>query len=158
MLTKIKAFYKRNRVYSILMIISIICIIAILIGVIGYFFGQTTKDKYGNRLDSIKEIKFEESKQKSIEDALVANELVETANVEVKGKLIYVIVDLKTGTHKDSETIAQTTLGLFEEPIKTNYDIQYIFNNKDESITENFPIMGYIKGGNTTIKWTKYSS
>ena len=51
MLKKFKEFYKRNRVYSILMLISLVCIVSILVGVIVYFIGQTSKDKYGNRLD-----------------------------------------------------------------------------------------------------------
>ena len=45
-----KEFYRRNRVYSILMLVSLVCIVSILVGVIVYFVGQTTKDKYGNRI------------------------------------------------------------------------------------------------------------
>ena len=66
MLKKIKAFYKNNRVYSILMVISVICILSIVIGVILYFIGQTNKDKYGNRLEGIENVVFKDEEKNTI--------------------------------------------------------------------------------------------
>ena len=63
---KFKEFYKKNRVYSILMIVSLICIVSILVGVIVYFVGQTAKDKYGNRLDGIKSVEINSDKKNEI--------------------------------------------------------------------------------------------
>lgn len=158
MIKKLKSFYKRNRVFSILMIISIVCIIAIVVGLCTYFLGQTSKDKYGNRLDNIKDIKISADKQEEIKASISSKESVKKANIDIKGKLIYITIVLSTGTHKDSESIAQSVLELFDEEIRNNYDIQYIFDNEDTNVTENFPVMGYIKAGNSAIKWTKYSA
>lgn len=156
MLKKLKSFYKNNRVYSILMIISIICVVAILVGVLLYFLGQTSKDKYGNRLDGIESVQINNDRITEIEKKITENELVKSTEMDIRGKLIYVTIILNNGTHTDSESIAQTSLELFSEEEKAFYDIQYIVDNKDDSTTENFPIMGYIKAGNSVIKWTNY--
>lgn len=154
MFKKLKSFYKNNRVYSILMIISIICIVAILVGVIMYFVGQTNKDKYGNRLDGI--VKIKDDKLSEIESKITENELVNETVIDIRGKLIYVTISLNKGTHADGEAIAQSSLELFGEEILSYYDIQYIVENLDKEVSENFPVMGYIKAGNSVIKWTNY--
>lgn len=156
MLKKFKEFYKRNRVYSILMLISLVCIVSILVGVIVYFIGQTSKDKYGNRLDGIESVQIKKDKISEIENKITENELVSSTNIDIRGKLIYVDILLKTGKHTDSEAIAQASLELFTKEEKEFYDIQYIVENSDKEITENFPVMGYIKAGNSVIKWTNY--
>lgn len=156
MFRKLGNFYKRNRVYSILMIISIICIVSILVGVILYFVGQTNKDKYGNRLNGIESIKIQDSRLSEIESKINENELVKETSIDIRGKLIYVMITLNTGKHSDSEAIAQSSLELFSEEEKSFYDIQYIIKNDDKEIKENFPVMGYIKAGNSVIKWTNY--
>lgn len=155
---EIKEFYKRNRVYSILMIVSLVCIVSILVGVIVYFIGQTTKDKYGNRLDGIENVKISDTKKSELINKIKENELVDNVDIDIKGKLIYVNITLKTGKHTDSEAICQTSLNAFTEDEKKFYDIQYIVSNKDKNIEENFPVMGYIKAGNSVIKWTNYIS
>lgn len=153
---KFKEFYKRNRVYSILMIVSLVCIVSILVGVIVYFVGQTTRDKYGNRLEGIDTVKITDTKRSEVINKIKENELVDSADIDIKGKLIYVNITLKTGKHADSEAICQTSLEAFSEDEKKFYDIQYIVSNKDSNIEENFPVMGYIKAGNSVIKWTNY--
>ena len=156
MFKKLSAFYKKNRVYSILMIISIVCTLSILIGVVMYFIGQTNKDKYGTRLDGIENVVIKDKKISDIEEKISENELVKETEIHIKGKLIYINVTLNTGKHTDSESIAQASLELFSEEQKAFYDIQYIVSNKDKKIEEKFPVMGYIKAGNSVIKWTSY--
>lgn len=156
MFKKLKSFYKNNRVYSILMIVSIVCIVSILVGVLVYFLGQTSKDKYGNRLDGIESVEITEDKITEIEKKITESELVKSCDVVIKGKLVYVTITLSSGTHADSEAIAQTSLELFSEEEKAFYDIQYIVSNEDKTTEENFPVMGYIKAGNSVIKWTNY--
>ena len=158
MFKKLKSFYQRNRVYSILMIISIICIIAIIIGVGVYFLNQTTKDKYGNRLEGIENVKIEDKKIKEVEEHITANELVNNTELDIRGKLIYIIITLNNGTHANAETIAQDALTQFSDEEKAFYDINFIIENNDKETKENFPIMGYIRAGATVIKWTHYST
>lgn len=156
MFKKLRDFYKRNRVYSILMIVSILCVIAIITGVIIYFLGQTSKDKYGNRLDNIEKIKISDKKESDIKKTILDNELVKSVDIDIRGKLIYIDIVLNTGKHSDSEALAMSILDLFSDEEKAFYDIQYIISNEDKEVEENFPVMGYIKKGNSVIKWTNY--
>ena len=156
MFKKLKDFYGRNRVYSILMIVSIICIIAILMGVVLYFFNQTSKDKYGNRLNGIEKIKINEKKSKELESKITENELVNKTTIDIKGRLIYIDFVLDSGKHSDAEAIAQAILELFSEEERKFYDIQFIVENLNKEEEENFPVMGYIKKGDSVIKWTNY--
>lgn len=155
MLKKLKAFYKKNRVYSILMLISITCIVAILVGVLVYFFSQTSKDVYGNRLEGIEDVKITDSKKDEIIKNIEASEKVREVDFDIRGRLVYIIISLKEGSHADAEAIAQASLEVFGEEIKVYYDIQYIIEN-DAETEENFPTMGYLKAGKTVIKWTNY--
>ena len=157
MFKKLLDFYKRNRVYSLLMLISTICVISIVVGVILYFLGQTSKDKYGNRLDGINKVKITTKKIDTIEKKIEENEMVDNTDLNIKGKLIYFNIELNSGKHSDAESIAQSSLELFSEKEKEFYDIQFVIENKNPEDEENFPIMGYIKKGNTLIKWTNYT-
>ena len=155
MIKNLKDFYKKNRVYSILMIVSMICIIAIMVGIILYFLGQTSKEKYGNRLEGISSVKISDKKKKETKESILSNELVDNVEINIKGRLIYINIELLNGKHSDAEALATTILELFSDE-KNYYDMQFIIENKDKDETENFPIMGYIKKGNEVIKWTNY--
>ena len=54
---KLKGFYQNNRIYCILMIVSIVCIILIASAFVYYFIEQTRTDIYGKRLYGIKSVK-----------------------------------------------------------------------------------------------------
>ena len=156
MFKKLKDFYKKNRVYSILMIVSILCIVAIMVGVLVYFIGQTSKDKYGNRLEGLDKIKISNKKEKTISNIIKKNELVNSVDIDIKGKLIYIDIELKSGKHTDAESICQSLLDNFSEKEKSFYDIQFIVSNLNKDEEDNFPIMGYMRKNSLIIKWTKY--
>ena len=108
------------------------------------------------RLEGIESVEIKDKKLNEIEEKIKENELVKEVDIHIKGKLIYINITLNTGKHTDSESIAQTSLELFSEEEKAYYDIQYIVSNNDKEIEEKFPVMGYIKAGNSVIKWTNY--
>lgn len=153
-----KGFYKDNRVYVILMIVSIVCIILVISGVLIYFVGQSTKDAYGNRLEGIEKVKIKEDKLTELETTIKENELVEKVNTNVSGKILYIVVHLTKGVPTDAENIAVKALEKLSDEEKAFYDIQFIFDSSNEGEDNVFPIMGYKNAKNTTISWTKYSS
>ena len=65
---KLKGFYQNNRIYCILMIVSIVCIILIASAFVYYFIEQTRTDVYGKRLYGIESVKISDDKQKEIEE------------------------------------------------------------------------------------------
>ena len=154
----LKGFYKNNRVYVILMIVSIVCILSILIGVIVYFAKQSSQNAYGNRLDGIETIEIKEDRLTEIENVVKESEIVSKVNVNLQGKLIYVVVTLSEGTPTDAENISVKVMEKLSEEEKAFYDIQFMFTSTSKSEDNVFPIMGYKKSSSTTISWTKYSS
>lgn len=154
----LRRFYKNNRVYVILMVLSIVCILSIFIGVIVYFAKQSTQDVYGDRLDGIENVKLTDDRFTEMENAIKESELVSNVDVTLQGKIIYAVVKLNGGTPQDAENISVKMLEKLSEEEKLFYDIQFIFTLANESEESVFPIMGYKKSSNTTISWTKYSS
>ena len=55
-MNNIKKFYKNNRIYCILMGVSIFCLALIAVLGIVYFVNQTKNDKYGDRLNGIESV------------------------------------------------------------------------------------------------------
>ena len=51
MFKRIKKFYKRNRIYCILMLVSFVCLVTLGSALAIYFYNQTIGDPYGNRLE-----------------------------------------------------------------------------------------------------------
>lgn len=153
-----KGFYKNNRVYVILMVVSLICIVSILIGVIVYFAKQSSQDVYGNRLDGIEKVELKDDRLTEIENVVKENELVSKVNANLQGKLLYIVITLNEGTPTDAENIAIKVMEKLTEDEKTFYDIQFMFESNNEVEENVFPIMGYKKSSATTISWTKYSS
>ena len=154
----LKGFYKNNRVYVILMIVSIVCILSILIGVIVYFAKQSSQNVYGNRLEGIETIEIKEDRLTEIENVVKESEIVSKVNVNLQGKLIYVVVTLSEGTPTDAENISVKVMEKLSEEEKAFYDVQFMFTSTSKSEDNVFPIMGYKKSSSTTISWTKYSS
>lgn len=154
----LKGFYKNNRVYVILMVISIVCILSILIGIIVYFVGQSSKDPYGSRLEGIEAVEIKEDRLTEIENVVKENELVTKVNTNIQGKIIYVVVTLSDGTPTDAENISVKAMEKLSEEEKAFYDIQFMFSSTSKSDDNVFPLMGYKKASSTAISWTKYSS
>ncbi len=153
---KIKTFYKNNRIYCILMAVSILCLAIIAVAFVMYFFNQTKSNAYGNRLNGIENIKISEKQAKEKADKIAEDEKVEKASVNVKGKIVYITVYLKDGKREDAETIAIKSLeSLLTEDEKEFYDISFAFVKPKVEDKEGFTMMGYKKSDSTIISWTK---
>ena len=139
---KLKGFYQNNRIYCILMIVSIVCIILIASAFVYYFIEQTRTDVYGKRLYGIESVKISDDKQKEIEEKIKENEKINKVIFDLKGKIIYLAIELKEGTTEEKEF----------------YDINFIFTNTAEDDNAKFfPLMGYKKSDATLISWIKQS-
>jgi len=152
MIKKLKNFYKNNRIYSILMIISLFCLILMASGVVIYFVNQTVSSPYGNRLDDIKNHNIDSSVE-ALKKYYKDSKGVTNSNVRVQGRIIYIDVEMEKTT--SNETIQNLAVGCLEkipDTEKTYYDIQFIF--KREGLT---PYLGSKSASNTVISWANYS-
>lgn len=153
---KLKGFYQNNRIFCILMIISIFCILLIAGAFLMFFVSQSHSDVYGNRLTGIENVEITKEHKDEIIAFLSEQEIVEKASIDIKGKIIYINVYLKSGKVDDAQSIAIKMLDKLTDDEKSFYDINYTFTKTttDEEDTS-FPMMGYKKSDKTIISWTK---
>ena len=154
---KLKGFYQNNRIYCILMGISILCIILIGVILLLYFINQTKNDVYGNRLTGIENLQISNDDKNEIISFINEQKITEKVNINVKGKIVYINIYLKDGKVEDAQGLAIKILDKFSEDELNFYDINFTFTKASESEEDNtgFTIMGYKKSDKTIISWTK---
>lgn len=161
---KIKKLLKNKRfiIVCILVLVGIICLI--LLKNILYPSGRISY--YGNRLDGIENVEFTDKSKTSIVNNLKSNELITDAKINVHGKIINVIFDVKKDVSiEDAKKIGSELLNSFNDDIKGFYDIQVIITKTEEETVETtdsngeaqlvkqFPIMGYKNCSSKEIVW-----
>lgn len=151
---KIKKFYKNNRIYCILMGVSLFCLAIIAMLFVIYFVNQSKNDVYGNRLNGIESMEISDNEKEEIISAIKENDKVDKATVNIKGKIIYVNVYLLEGNRDVANSIAVKVLNALNDEKKDFYDLNFSFNKDDD---EAFPFMGYKKSDATIISWSKVS-
>lgn len=124
-------------------------------------------NKYGARLDGIKENEFTKKAQDKVVDGLKNNENVTKASIHREGKLINVIFTVKNETSKeDAKSIAGAAYTLFTDKVRGFYDIQFMIKKDKEEGTKitnaegeettkyEFPVMGYSNKKTDGIVWS----
>lgn len=149
---KIVKFYRNNRIYCILMLVSLICLISIGTGVVVYFVDQATSDKYGNRLEDIDNYDVKDDLDK-MSAYFKDTKGVESSNVRLQGKIIYCDIEVKKDMkNSEVESIATKSLDNISDDNKSFYDIQFIFKRDNLN-----PYMGSKSSSKSIISWTNYS-
>ncbi len=148
-----KKLIKENKILFVLSIVILVSLIAIVIGLLSYFY-KDDGDKYGNRLDGIENYPVSENAGSEIKALYDSG--VESVSVDVKGKIIYVMLDVSNGVSKaDAQGYAIKALDVFSDEIKGFYDIQFMITCKTSSEeTTMYPMMGSKHSGNNKIVWT----
>lgn len=151
-MNKLKRFYRNNRIYCILMGISVFCIALICVIAVMYFVNQTQKSNYGNRLNGIESVYISDEHKDEVIKEINDNGKISKVSINVKGKIIYINVYLEDGKPSDAQALAIKALGVFSDDEKDYYDINFSFVKEGDS---GFTIMGYKKSDATIISWTK---
>lgn len=150
---KIKLFYENNRVFVILMLVSVAALIIILFSFIFYFIFQSKKDIYGNRLNGTEVVKIEKKKFKEVEDAFKDTDNIDNVTIRLQGKIIHVTLNLNKGKHDDAKKLAIKIMEEFSDKEKDIYDFSFLVDGESKG----FPIIGYKKADNSVISWTNNS-
>lgn len=151
---KLKKFYYENRVFAILMIVAIVCIVLMLILSLNYFFMGINKSKYGNRLNLIEDISVSKKEQKEIVEMLESSEIIKSANIDIAGRIIYIHIECnESATLVDSEGQAVLALDLISDEVKNVYDIHFTLNKDSKDEVDAFTIMGAKNKSNVNIIW-----
>ncbi len=120
-----------------------------------FFVNQTKNDSYGNRLTGIENVEITKEHKDEIVAFLGEQEIVEKATIDIRGKIIYINIYLKSGKVDDAQSLAIKSLDKLTEDEKNFYDINYTFTKTSEEEDPTFPMMGYKKSDKTIISWTK---
>ena len=149
---KLIKFYKNNRIYCILMIVSLICLIVIMISLLLYFTSQISNSKYGHRLDDIAEHPVE-NELNELKSSFESNDKVISVSVDTKGKIVYVNLTVKPELqNNDIQTLCTESLAKFTDEQKEYYDIQYLV--KRDGLN---PYLGSKSASKKIIAWANFN-
>lgn len=161
---KIKKILKNKKIIFVLILILIIFICLILLKAKLYPNSQISY--YGNRLDGIENISFTKKDKNKITDNIKKNENVTEAKINIHGKIVNIIFNVKENLSiDDCKKISADSLNDISDDVKNFYDIQFIITKNDEKGTEKttedgnkeiikeFPIMGYKNSNSKEIAW-----
>lgn len=148
-----KKVIKENKVLFVLALIILISLILIVVGLLSYFYSKDG-DKYGNRLDGIENYKISKTIDTDIKSLYESG--VETVSVDIRGKIIYIIMDVSAGVSKtDARSYAIRALEKFTDEEKNFYDIHFTVTCKNATEeTTMYPMMGSKHAGNPQVVWT----
>ena len=153
--TKIKNLILNHKLLATICLLAFILLVVLLFMVIS--MTVSTANKYGNRLDGIKEVEIKSKTLKEVENKIKENEEVKDASVRIKGKIIYFDITYNKGTEKDkAKEIANNTLSEFSEEEKSFYDMEYILiedSNGEDGDT--YIVTGTKHSAKEEISWSR---
>lgn len=143
-------FFKKNK--KLVMGIGIALVILLVLVLIKLLIFPTIgKDRYGNRLDGIEQVKINDDSMTRMAQELSRENGIENVDTDIKGRIVNIMVDVKPGTKvEDAKKIADKTLEYFSDDQKEYYDIQVFLTSSDE----NYPYIGYKHKTSKEFKWT----
>lgn len=148
-----KKFIKNNKLTVITFIICVIFVI-IVFAVKLTFFPDEAKAIYGDRLDGIEEVEITSKQQDNIISKLEEKAEVKKAEVDIKGRIINVIITVNDDVEVNSAKALTTTItDTLEEDQRSYYDIQ-VFIKKDNDDAR-YPIIGYKHQDKDSFSWSK---
>jgi hypothetical protein len=150
---RIKKSWTENRVLFLLTAILICCLILILGVAIDYFLGSS-KDKYGDRLDGIKDVEITSKEISSIESQVKEDEKITDCSIKQIGKVIYIEIKFSDDiTLVEAEGKALGTLDLFSEKELAFYDVNYTLIQDETETNSGFTIMGSKNVNGSGLVW-----
>lgn len=153
MFKRIRKFYKNNRIYCILMFVSVFCIITLGTALVLYFVNQATSDPYGKRLEHL-DTKGIKEVIKECDKYLEDEKIVNSAKVFRQGPIIYVYVDVDPKTSIDEmQNLGISSLEKFNEEQKEQYEIQFSFTREGS-----IPYTGSKGISKSVITWGNYKT
>lgn len=151
---KLKQIYQEHRIFTILMAVVLVCIVLIATVLIQCFYVGNGTDKYGNRLEGIEKYKISESRQKDFENNTANNDKVESTDIKITGKIIYITMQIKPGvTLIEAESLALKSLETFSEEEQSFYDFNITLKQDATDTSDGFIISGSKNKNGSGLVW-----
>ena len=153
MILKLKKFIKKHKKVVIICLIALVVLIMLLMLYKSLFYSSKESDVYGVRLRDIKDNKITSEDISSIEKKLSETDGVESATINVKGRLIKFFVTFSDSATTDTMKIVfNDSLGYISDKVKNYYDITFYAEQKrDGKMT--YPVIGYKHKSKTEISF-----
>ena len=150
---KLKELWGKNKVLIVLGIILVICLVAIIIVTFSFFLGGN-KGVYGDRLKDIDKHPVTETLKSEYVTALEAENSVTSVSMDIKGKIIYIIINFASDTAlNDAEALATLSLDKLGEDILSFYDINFTLKCEKSENSEGFTILGAKNVAGSGLVW-----
>ena len=151
-----KKFFKENRIFVIMMGIVLVCLVIILSLLFVYFYKGNSKDKYGSRLNDIKDVQITNNEKSSTINKIKEDESVKSVTIDVFGKIVYINLDFNEGVVLDvAKSKALEYLDNFDEEELNLYDFQISLK---ESSSSGYLVSGAKNNGSSMITWNNNRS
>ncbi len=139
---KIKEIWQNNKIFILLGIILVACLVAIIVVMLTYFFGGSDS-VYGDRLSGQENYEF----TSKIEDNYISffneKENVIDVSINVNGKILYIHINYNIDTSlEDAKNIASSSLESLDEKMKEFYDVNFVLKSESSDEKEGFTILG----------------
>lgn len=150
---KLKELWGKEKVLIVLGFILIICVVAILIVTISFFFGGK-KSLYGNRLDDISKYPITDTFKSDYKSTLKSDDSVNNVDFTVKGRVIYITIDFKEDTPLvDAQSKAAGTIASFSDDLLGYYDINFTIKSESSENSEGFLLLGAKNATGSGLVW-----
>ena len=101
-----------------------------------------SNNKYGDRLEGIKDHEISSSTVDKIEEGLKENQMVNEATYHNEGRILNFIITVSNEmSPEDAKALGNVILDNISDDDKSYYDIQILIDTEEEN--ENYPIAGY---------------
>lgn len=147
------AFLKKNKVKIIVFSILVLLAVLTLYTIIDFVFPNDKKDLYGNRLDGIEEVQISNDRFKKMIEDLESNDFVVSAKYKVQGKIINIMVTVKSDADEiKAKSLSEKFISNFETKELEFYDFQFFLVSDEES--DRYPLIGYKHKTSLNFKWS----
>lgn len=144
-----------NTMLWILLGILIVCFSMIGFLFYKYFYSGISTTKYGDRLDGIENYTLSSTLAEDINSIYKEESSVNSTNVTVEGKIIYITIDFKEALSKEAaQDLAIKSLDTIGEENLTFYEVQYIVTYSGEEENNNFPMFGAKNINSLKVVWS----
>ena len=140
---KLKKILKKYKKIIILAITLIIIMVLAIVLYKTFFYSNREADIYGVRLRDLKQYEFKQKEREEVEQKANEIEGVGKAQINVKGRLIKVLVYFDDNVSTEEMKVKfGTILDYINDEVKSYYDITlYAKQDKEEDTV--YPIIGY---------------
>ena len=151
----LKGFLQRNKVFIILTLIVLVCVVIMILCLLANFYGGNDGDKYGRRTEGIEKVEITSARQRKIEDKLEADEFISNKTyIKIQGKIIYLTIVFEEGISLvEAQGKAIAILEEYSDEEQNFYDFQFTLLQASSEPNEGFPIAGAKNVHGTNVVW-----